>query len=125
MPSAESDAGEQPGGRDITADEDGCWRLLKTAMRAGGEEKNERAGDPSELTVSAAPVHHSVPTVGYVVAETDKKGRLIPDATVDGVALNEVKNTSSLSLPKCRAPTFAICPKCMRTRSKHIFSVSP
>ena len=113
MPSAESDAGEQPGGRDITADEDGCWRLLKTAMRAagGGAEKNERAGDPSELTVSAAPVHHSVPTVGYVVAETDKKGRLIPNAKVDGVALNEVKTRLLLSLPTCRTPTFAICPQ--------------
>lgn len=68
---AASDFGEQPGGRNIVPEPDGTWALLSTPF-----------GEEGRLTVRAAPVRHSAPTVGYVVEEDAKRGRLRPDAVL-------------------------------------------
>ena len=65
------------GGTDSAPNADGSWWTLfhEEGMR-----------------VSAAPVHHTVPTVGFVIAEDDKPGRLLVDkvmpileANADGI----------------------------------------
>jgi len=62
------DSGEQPGGRNLQPEEDGTWNLFRTPF-----------GDDGHLTVRAAPVRHTAPTVGYVVEEEEKRGRLQPE----------------------------------------------
>ncbi|CAM9534395.1 unnamed protein product [Choristocarpus tenellus] len=52
--------GEQPGGRDIYPDANGHFLCCKT----------------DKVTVTAAPMKHTVPCVGYVVEEVPKPGRL-------------------------------------------------
>lgn len=51
--SANAMYGEVPGGMDLYPDEKGCYRVCE----------NE------DITVSAAPMQHSIPCVGYVVLE--------------------------------------------------------
>ena len=55
--------GEREGSRDIYPDKNGCYHLFEE----GG------------FTVSAAPMQHTVPCVGYVVTEKDKPGTLKAD----------------------------------------------
>ena len=52
--------GEREGSRDIYPDEKGCYQLF-----------NE-----GDYTVTAAPMQHTIPCVGYVVNENNKPGRL-------------------------------------------------
>jgi len=66
-----SDAGEQPGGLNLRPGPDGCWELLTTPF-----------GESGSVTVRAAPVRHTVPTVGYAVEEASKRGRLRPEAVL-------------------------------------------
>ena len=52
--------GEREGSRDIYPDENGCYKLL----------------EEGDFTVTAAPMQHTVPCVGYVVSENNKPGKL-------------------------------------------------
>ena len=71
-PASPSDAGEQPGGRNIEPADDGSWWTLLT--NPFGEAPSEGA-----LRVRAAPVRHTAPTVGFVIDEASKPGRLQPE----------------------------------------------
>lgn len=62
------DFGEQPGGRNIKPEPDGTWELFSAPF-----------GDDGTLRVRAAPLRHTAPTVGYVVEEDTKRGRLQPE----------------------------------------------
>jgi ribonuclease Z len=76
-----SEAGEQPGGRDIQPDPDGTWSLLRTPY----------GDDGGYLTVRAAPLRHTAPTVGYVVTEDDKPGRLLPEVVMPLLLRNSAR----------------------------------
>ncbi len=65
--------GEVPGGSDLNPAADGSWWTLL-------------AND--ELTVAAAPVSHTVPCVGYVIAERPKEGRLLAERVVPHIEAN-------------------------------------
>lgn len=77
---AVSETGEQPGGRDIQPEADGAWSLLRVPF-----------GDEGHLTVRAAPVRHTAPTVGYVVTEEDKPGRLRPEVVLPLLERNRAR----------------------------------
>ena len=59
--------GEIPGSRDILPSDDGTWSL--TTAQGNGR-------DGVGLRISAAPVQHTVPCVGFVIAEEERPGRL-------------------------------------------------
>ena len=79
-PERETEWGEQPGGRDIppseTAQLDGSWWTLDEGTADGA------------LSVKAAPLRHTVPCVGYAVAESSKPGRLQPELVMPHVMRN-------------------------------------
>eukprot|EP00968_Pinguiococcus_pyrenoidosus_P004026 scaffold264_cov317-Pinguiococcus_pyrenoidosus.AAC.40 len=58
--------GELPGGRDIFPDERGIFYL----------------GEDEDRTLWAAPMAHTVPTVGYVIREAERPGRLKSDVVL-------------------------------------------
>lgn len=61
------------GGTDTMPASDGTWWTLFDDVPA-----DDRGGSAT-IRVSAAPIHHTVPTVGYIVAEDSKPGRLLVD----------------------------------------------
>merc|ERR1719183_1783943 len=71
--------GEIRGGRDLHPAADGSWWSLFR-----GE----------DITVSAVPVHHTVPCLGFVIREDDKDGRLqvekvLPQLNANAAAIRE------------------------------------
>jgi ribonuclease Z len=66
--------GEEEGGRDIYPDENGHYHLFQEG----------------ELRVQAAPMQHTVPCVGYVVAEKARSGRLKVDECKSVLERNRV-----------------------------------
>lgn len=74
--------GEYEGGRDIYPDKNGCYQLL----------------DDSEFTVQAAPMQHTIPCVGYVIAEKKKPGRLKVEMVQDIVLRNRDALKTQLNL---------------------------
>ena len=67
--------GEVAGGSNLLPNTDGSWWSVLHETEAM-DPKNTRGGGGGSIRVTAAPVHHTVPTVGYVIVEDDKEGRL-------------------------------------------------
>lgn len=59
-------------GDDICANSDGIWEIVQTG----------------ECSVKAAALHHTVPTVGYVVQEHDRPGRIDPSLVTPAIDRN-------------------------------------
>lgn len=69
----DSTYGERSGGRDIYPDEKGCYELYQDEI----------------FTVTAAPMQHTIPCVGYVVKENDRPGALKIDSLLPIVEANK------------------------------------
>ena len=79
-----SEFGEMTGSRDIYPNSKGCYLLL----------------DNDEVTVSAAPMQHTIPCVGYVIQEKTKPGKLKVELVKPLVEKNAAALVSQLSLQK-------------------------
>lgn len=87
------DGGGRPATQPPSADDSMCWGGVLRSGEAWGEQEGGRDLMPSdtkrwwrlldderlEVRVSAAPLRHTVPCVGFVVKESDKEGRLKPE----------------------------------------------
>ena len=76
--------GEIDGSKDIYPDSKGCYVLL----------------DNEEVTISAAPMQHTIPCVGFVVQEKSKPGKLKVELVKPLVEKNAAALVSQLSLKK-------------------------
>jgi ribonuclease Z len=81
--------GEVGGGTDLRPADDDTWWTLGASKEG--------------LRVSAVPMHHSVPCVGYVVAEDDKPGRLLVEKVMPALEANRVAIREEMGLKDPKA----------------------